>query len=54
MMGIPNKLDAESNNNTMGKLNPMTKIIDRITNFCWCLFFIFAELISVYFDALIY
>jgi hypothetical protein len=41
MAGNPNIFVEESNSKTIGRLNPISKTIDTITNFCWCLFFIF-------------
>jgi hypothetical protein len=43
MMGNPNRHCAESNNSTIGILSPMSSAMDKMTNFCWCLFFIFCE-----------
>jgi len=41
MTGKPRKFCAESKSNKIGRLNPISKMIEIMTNFCWCLFFIF-------------
>lgn len=45
--GIPIKKKLLSNNNSIGILKPITKIMVKTTNFCWCLFFIKIEIIFI-------